>query len=214
VSHVAEGDRILISADRTPNVRGALVTGLTNGLPTKTLSALGSAIDSGAVKVVISLGEDLTTAGLSAAQIAKVAVIYLGTHSNATTAIARVVFPTLTVFEKSGTFVNQQFRIQKFQKGVPGAVGAIDDLVVLSSLVAAIGGTSLPADVASLWKLLAAEIPQLGPISFANLPETGLLLDGSAWAGLPFIEGETLHYKGSTLTATPEAGKPSTPVNS
>src|SRR5215216_5728811 len=47
VSHVAEGDRILISADRTPNVRGALVTGLTNGLPTKTLSALGSAIDSG-----------------------------------------------------------------------------------------------------------------------------------------------------------------------
>ena len=52
----------------------------------------------------------------SPAQLAKVSIVYLGTHQNTTTAPAKVVIPTLTVFEKNGTFVNQQFRIQKFLK--------------------------------------------------------------------------------------------------
>jgi len=214
VSHVTEGDRILISADRTPNVRGALVTGLTTALPSKTLSALATAIDAGKVKVVLCLGEDLLAAGLSTAQLAKVAVIYLGTHENPTSAVARVAFGALTVFEKSGTFINQQFRIQKFLRAVPGAVGAIDDLAVLTALVAEAGAPTLPGDVPALWKFIAAEVPALGTMTFANLPETGLLLDATAWSGLPFVEGETLHFKGSTLTATPDAGKPSTPVAS
>ena len=214
VSHVAEGDRILISADRTPNVRGALVTGLVSALPSKSLGALGTSIDGGNVKVVLSLGEDLVAAGLTAAQIAKVAVVYLGTKSNPTSAIARVVIPTLTVFEKNGTFVNQQFRLQKFQRAIPGAVGAIDDLLALTSLIAAAGGGTLPFEVPALWKLISTDVPALGPISFGNLPETGLLLDSTLWSGLPFIEAETLHYKGSALTATPDAGNPSTPMNS
>jgi len=105
-----------------------------------------------------------------------------------------VVFPTLTIFEKSGTFVNQQFRIQKFLKAVPGPVGAADDLLVLAKLLAALG-TAAPSELNALWKVLAAEIPALGTMTFANLPETGLLLDATPWAGLPFVEGETLHFK-------------------
>jgi NADH-quinone oxidoreductase subunit G len=211
VSHVAEGDRILISADGTPNVRGALVTGLVNELPAQKLTALGAAIDAGKVKIVVSFGEDLLAAGLTAAQVARVAVIYLGTRANATSAIARVVFPTLTVFEKSGTFVNQQFRLQKFHRAVPGVVGALDDLLILNALVAAAGGDALTTDLSALWKTIAAEVPALGTVTFGNLPDTGLLLDGSAWAGLPFVEGETLHFKGSTAAANPAASKPSTP---
>lgn len=208
VSHVSEGDGILISADRTPNVRGALVTGLTSDLPSKTLSSLGAAIDGGAVKAIINLGEDLIAAGLTEAQIAKVAVLYLGTHANTTSSIARVVFPTLTVFEKNGTFVNQQFRIQKFIKAIPGAVGTLDDLLVLTSLITAAGGGAVPADLTALWKLLSAEVPALGTVTYANLPETGLLLDGTSWSGLPFIEGETLHYKPSAPVPAAEGNIP------
>jgi NADH-quinone oxidoreductase subunit G len=47
----------------------------------------------------------------------------------------------------------------------------------------------------ALWTVLAAEVPALKAITFANLPETGLLLDATPYAGLPFVEGETLHYK-------------------
>jgi NADH-quinone oxidoreductase subunit G len=110
------------------------------------------------------------------------------------------------VFEKNGSFVNQQFRIQKFYKCVPGPLGAMDDLVVLGKLVAAVGGGSVPNDVHSLWPMLAGEVAALKTITFANLPETGLLLDSSAFAALPFVEGATLHYKpAASATAAPAA---------
>jgi NADH-quinone oxidoreductase subunit G len=205
VSRTAEGDGLLISADRNPNVRGALLTGLIDTLPTAQLTALAAAIDAGKVKTVVSIGEDLTAAGLTAAQLAQVAVIYLGTHANATSAAARVVFPTLTVFEKSGTFVNQQFRLQKSTAAVPGLAGATDDLAVLDRLVIAAGGNSAGATVGAVWTALSAEIAQLTTVTFGNLSKQGLLLDGSAWAGLPFIEGQTLHYKPAAAAGAAQA---------
>lgn len=200
VSRVGQGDKILLSADRNPNVRGALVTGLIEALPSAQLTELAAAIDAGRVKTVVSVGEDLTAAGLTAAQLAKVSIVYLGTHANATSEVAKVVVPTLTVFEKAGTFVNQQFRIQKFARAVPGPVGAIDDCVALSALVAAAGGSEIPVDLGALWTQLAAEVPALGTMSYRTIPDTGLLLDSTPWAALPFVEGETLHYKPAAPT--------------
>ncbi len=195
VSRVGEGDGLLVTADRNPNVRGALVTGLAAELPSATLGTLAEQIDSGAVTSVVSVGEDLAAAGLSEAQMAKISIIYLGTHANATSRAARVVFPTLTVFEKHGTLVNQQFRIQRFAKAVPGVAGAVDDLTVLSRLVSACGGAYLGSDVGTVWTALSAEVPALAAIRYSNIPDTGLLLDGSPWAALPFAEGASLHYK-------------------
>ena len=201
VSRVGQGDGILISSDRNPNLRGALVTGLIEALPAEKLTGLAAAIDAGKIKAVVSVGEDLAAAGLSAGQLAKVAVVYLGTHANATSAAARVVLPTLTVFEKSGAFVNQQFRLQKFFKVVPGAVGAIADLVVLAKLVGAAGGPVVSGELHALWARMAAEVAALGTVTFANLPETGLLLDATPWLGLAFVEGETLHFKPAARSA-------------
>ncbi len=232
VSRVGAGDGILISADKNPNVRGALVTGLIKELPGADrsgqateigdaaptprsadrgegaaapvpagtlrvggLASLAAAIDAGRVKAIVAVGEDLMEGGLTAAQLAKVSVVYLGPQVNATSAGAKVVFPTLTVFEKTGTFVNQQFRLQKFQKCVPGPVGATDDLVVLAKLIGAAGGAAVATETNALWSTLAAEVPALSTITLANLPETGLLLDPTAFAALPFIEGDALHYK-------------------
>ncbi len=194
VSRTGPGDGLLVSADRNPNVRGALVTGLVSALPSSRLEALAAAIDAGKVRAVVSVGEDLAAAGLTAAQLAKIAVVYLGTHANATSAAARVTFPTLTVFEKSGCFVNQQFRLQRFQKAVPGPVGAIDDLAALSKLIGAAGG-SAPADLHAVWRELAAAVPALREVSLAGVPDSGLVLDSAPYAALPFVEGETLHYK-------------------
>jgi NADH-quinone oxidoreductase subunit G len=227
VTRTGEGDGILISADRNPNLRGALVTGLISQLPqtgtagaqgkenravmgpspfrTGGLEPLAAAIDAGRIKAVVSVGEDLAAAGLTSAQLARVSVIYLGTHQNATTAAARIIIPTCMVFEKSGTFVNQQFRIQKFFKCVPGPVGAADDLVVLSKLLAAVGGPAVPGELHALWQVMAAEVGALNAITFASLPETGLLLDSTPFTALSFGEGETLHYKPASATAAAPA---------
>jgi NADH-quinone oxidoreductase subunit G len=201
VSRVGPGDGILVSADRNPNVRGALVTGLITALPAQRLTALAAAIDAGKVKTILALGEDLAAAGLTAAQLAQVSIIYLGTHRNATSDAARVVIPTLTVFEKAGSFVNQQFRLQKFAPAVPGPAGVADDLATLGRLLAAVGGVKLAADLTGLWAALAAEVPALAGTTHATIPATGQLLDGAAWAGLPFVEGETLHFKPAAAPA-------------
>ena len=200
VSRVGVGDKILVSADRNPNVRGALVTGLIRALPEQKLTALGAAIDAGQVQVVLSIGEDLIAAGLTGPQLAKVAVIYLGTHQNATSAVASVVIPALTVFEKAGTLVNQQFRLQKFARAVPGLAGVSDDLVTLSHLLNALSGAPLGATLGALWPVIAAEVKVLAHATYDTLPSTGLLLDSTSWAGLPFVEGETLHFKSVPVT--------------
>ena len=201
VSRVGEGDGILLSSDRNPNVRGALVTGLIAALPAQKLASLAADIDAGKVTTVLSIGENIAAAGLTAAQLAKVAIIYLGTHQNATSVAARVVLPTLTVFEKCGTMVNQQFRLQKFAKAVPGPQGVSDDLVTLANLVAGVGGPTVSSDLATLWSALAAEVKTLADFSYATLPATGQVLDASAWSSLPFAEGETLHFKPAAAPA-------------
>ena len=99
------------------------------------------------------------------------------------------------MFEKSGTFVNQQFRLQKFAKAVPGPAGVVDDLVTLANLAGAVSRTTVASDLGSLWATMAAEVKPLALATYANVPATGLLLDATPWAGLPFVEGETLHFK-------------------
>jgi NADH-quinone oxidoreductase subunit G len=195
VSRTGEGDGLLVSADRNPNVRGALVTGLISSLPSARLDELAARIDAGEIRSVVSVGEDLAAAGIGAKRLAKVSVVYLGTHSNPTSACAMVVLPTLTVFEKSGTLVNQQFRIQKFARAVPGLTGAADDLLVLSRLVSAAGGPGLGADAPSLWASISQEVPALATMSYDDMPATGLLLDAAPWSQLAFAEGPSLHYQ-------------------
>ncbi len=203
VSRVGQGDKILISADRNPNVRGALVTGLINRLPEASLSSLAQAIDAGKVTSVLAINEDLAAAGLSAEQLAKVAIVYLGTTANATSEAARVVLPSHTVFEKSGTFINQQFRIQKFNTAVPGLTGTTNDLTILSKLLVAVGGTAVGADLGAIWKGLSSEVAILAGQSFASIPETGLVLNRTDFENLAFAEGETLHYKPAVKAAAP-----------
>jgi len=215
VGRTGPGDGILVSADRNPNIRGALVTGLIAELPAATLGGLAAQIDAGAVKTVVVIGEDLTAAGVSADQLAKVSVIYLGTHANPTSAAAKVVLPTLTVFEKSGSLVNQQFRLQKFAAAVPGPGGAHDDLEVLAKLIVAAGGklgekplylASGRIDLGALWEQIGAAVAPLGTVRYGNLPDTGLLLDATPWSGLPFAEGKSLHFAPAAPLAAPAHG--------
>ena len=202
VARHGEEDGLLISKDRNPNTRGALVTGLISDLPATELSDLSADIDAGKVTTILSVGEDLTAAGLSAEQLAKVTLVYLGSHANATSAAAKVIIPTLTVFEKSGSFINQQFRLQKFASTIPGLAGAADDRVVLDQLLADVGGASAGSDLPSVWAELSAQIPAFANTAYANIPATGLLLDSSNWSGLDFPEGESLHFKPAAAEAT------------
>jgi NADH-quinone oxidoreductase subunit G len=104
VSHYGDGDGLLQSEDRTPNLRGALVTGLISELPSENLESLARDIKSGAIKTILAVNEDLTELGISKDVLAKAKVIYVGSHANRTSEVANIVLPSLMVFEKDGSF--------------------------------------------------------------------------------------------------------------
>jgi NADH-quinone oxidoreductase subunit G len=205
VGHAQEGDELLISNDANPNTRGALSVGFVDTLPEDQLTDLGARIDSGEIDTVVVYNEDLTAAGLSTEQIEKVDIVYFGTHSNATSEAGSVVIPTLSVFEKAGTFVNQQFRLQKFLQAVPGPENVVDDLVSLSQLLNRVERDTGALDsVDAVWAELSKEVSLFDGLSFSNLAPEGVPLDGGAFKHLPFCEGETLHYEPAAETV--EAG--------
>ncbi len=194
-AHLAKGDGLLISADRTPNTRGALVTGLIDTLPSEKLTQLAAGIDAGKIKTVLVINEDLSLHGLAPEQLARVDIIHIGTHASATSAAAKVVIPSHTVFEKNGTFINQQFRLQQFNAAVPGHVGTHNDATILSGLLAALGGHDFEGKSNAIWSRLTEETPELAGLAHGNIPETGHLIDAARFSHHAFPETEGLHYK-------------------
>ena len=189
------GDGLLLSADRNPNVRGALLTGLIETLPEEQLNELKGLIEEGSVKTVLSVGEDLVAAGIPVDLLQKVRLIFIGTHHSESSQYAQVELPLLTVFEKAGSFVNQQFRVQKFAQAIPGPAEALPGLETLTRLLETLDpsqkvGSSLEA----VWELMAKAVPELTGLSFNQIPATGQLVPGDRFSKLPFPEGKGLHF--------------------
>jgi len=196
VQHLGEEDGLLLSADRTPNTRGALVTGLIDDLPAADLSTLAKRIDQGEVDTIVAVHEDLVAAGLSADQLQKVTLVQLATHESDSTKAAQVLIPTLTVFERSGSFINQQFRLQKFHAVVPGPSGLLSDLQVFASLVALVRDeTAQSVQLKDAWKGLSSEIEELQDLTFSTIPAEGVALPPGNFASLPFPEKKSLKFE-------------------
>ncbi|MEI6461761.1 MAG: 2Fe-2S iron-sulfur cluster-binding protein [Verrucomicrobiota bacterium] len=185
-AHPGKGDGLLVSEDRTPNYRGALVTGLTPRAADANLSSLAADIDAGKVKSLLICREEVSTLGLSPSTLAKIRVVVMATHHGVTTAAAEIVLPGLTVFERSGSFINCQFRLQAFAQAIPGPVGVLPDAAVLARLAG--------INMANIWSELAAAVPALAGVNGALLPAEGVQLDSQTWAAHRFPETKLLKF--------------------
>jgi NADH-quinone oxidoreductase subunit G len=153
-------------------------------------------VNSGAVKTILAVNEDLTQYGLSKEALSKVKVIYVGSHTNETSEVANVVLPSLMVFEKDGSFINQSFRIQRFKAAVPGPRGVEPDFTVLEKIAAPLAEEKAAAvSIDTVWERMAPKIEQLDDaIRWRTLPEEGLALDARAFLELDFVETKNLKY--------------------
>lgn len=195
VARTGEGDGILLSEDRSPNLRGALLNGLINKLPEVDLSKLASSIKSGAVKTLVVVNEDVTTLGISSELLAKVKLVYFGTHANAVSQVANVVCPSLMVYEKDGSFVNQSFRLQKFKAAVPGPRGIQSDINVLEKIVASLGNEKPSALTIDLvWQRIAEKIGPFEGLTWRGISDEGVVLDPVPFIDLPFVETKNLKF--------------------
>ena len=157
-----------MSVDRNPNVRGALMTGLIDTLPEERLENLGSKIDSGEVTTVLSVKEDLTEAGLSEEQFSKVDIVYLGA-SECDFGQGGGRFGRPHAVRKIRHRNQSAFRIQKFNRVVPGPRGCIEDLC-LSTIATNFSDEKYASTVGSIWKQLAGENSQFSEVAFIHYP--------------------------------------------
>lgn len=192
-AHLGEDDGFLLSCDRTPNMRGLFISGLISEYPGRDLGALSRDIRDGSVKSVISFGEDLIALGLEERDFKLANIIYCGSRDNPTARLAKVAVACPSVFEKSGLFVNRQFRLQKFEKAVEAPEGVEDEIAVLTRLINALGTSSYSVpEIGEVRKVMAAACPIL-PEGCA-VGRGGVLLDPSKFSGIDFPEANALHF--------------------
>jgi NADH-quinone oxidoreductase subunit G len=193
--HFGVDDGILLSADRTPNLRGNLVTGFSNKYPSDKLSELSQALGKKQIDAIIVVGEDLSDSGINLDEL-KVPVVFLGTQRNPTSELSQVVIPTLTSFEKSGSFINRSFRLQSFKQAVPGPAGLLPDLNVLASFINELSDDAeQSSDLSTVWKQMSkSPTNPLSGIVYSNIPDDGIQLNGAKWDSLSFAEKNALHF--------------------
>jgi NADH-quinone oxidoreductase subunit G len=205
--HFGDDDGLLLSADRSPNLRGALATGMVKKYPSDNLKPLGLQLGKGEVKTLLVVNEDLFSLGITKEQIKKAKIVYVGTHENETSKVADVVLPSLTVFEKSGTFINRNFRLQKFFQAVPGPAGLVPDFLVLNRIASELSGEVAESlGLESLWNEIGKlRASCLKGIAFREIPSDGLGLDPGKLADLPYVEGPSLNFAPAKVKKKPKA---------
>ena len=195
--HFGEDDGILLSADRTPNLRGALASGFISSYPKDNLDKLSSDLEKGVIEAILVLNEDLLESGIAAESLLGVPVVYLGTHANSTTNLAEVIIPTLTSFEKKGTFINRSFLAQGFEQSVPGLPGLLPDVHILNKILDELDDENkVSSDFSLIWKNLSS--PPNSPfkgMSFSDALRGPLKIDYTKWKNLPFVESNALHFE-------------------
>ena len=200
VSHYSDGDGILLSEDRSPNLRGALLNGLIDQLPGRDLSALAESIRSGAIRRLIVVDEDITRLGLPAELLDRVEILYFGTHANEVSKVAKVVCPSLSVFEKEGSFVNVSFRLQKFSAAVPGPAGLLPDTVILEKISALLAGEKAETlSMEQLWERISLKVGPFSGVTWRAIGNQGLTIEPGDLTGLDFIETANLKYDPAVL---------------
>jgi NADH-quinone oxidoreductase subunit G len=194
--HFGDDDGILLSADRSPNLRGTLVTGLTDTYPNDNLKALNDVLSRGELDSLLVINEDLFESGVSEENLGKVSIVYLGTHTNQSSALAEVVLPSLTSFEKSGSFINRSFIAQAFEQAIPGPVGLKPQVEVLAQMINGLSEEKITfSNLDDIWKLVHAdEKSLLADIKYSDLNQDGLQINGSSWTHLNFAEKAALHF--------------------
>jgi len=173
---MGEGDDLLLSADRTPNRKGAAALGLTEVAAGDLAARLAGA---GGKTVLVYGGDPASDPALAQAlQVCR--LVYVGTHDNATAQAAALVIPTATWAEKDGTFVNRQGRYQAFRYAVAPPDGALEDRRLLVDLLHAAGDTDVPRELAAIRDLLHRELGLPDDVNLNRLPATGVVPESAA----------------------------------
>lgn len=171
VPHDGADDGLLIASDRSPNRAGAQATGLVEDLQ-KALDPknLRDAIASKTVDTLFIVRESLDTLAVPPEALAGLRLLYLGTQFPQNPQTYALMLPGLSVFEKSGSFINRHKRLQAFHAAVEGPPGTPSDLETLLALAGL-----APCTLEALRAQIAEAVPALEAI--VAIPAEGVIVE-------------------------------------
>jgi NADH-quinone oxidoreductase subunit G len=167
---MAEGDEILLDADRRPNRRALIWL----GLPEITPADLVAALAEGRGTVLIYGGDPAAQPEIAVA-LKRLRVIYLGTRRNATAELADLVIPTCMWAEKDALWVNRQGRIQRGQRAIAAPGAAREDWRLLVDVLTQVDTDPEIAGLPALRRLVARELGLPDEDALNRLPAEGLV---------------------------------------
>jgi NADH-quinone oxidoreductase subunit G len=175
VERIGEGDKLLLSADRNPNVNGARLTGMCFSEVGISLPKIAEGITSGKIKTLIVFGEDVTKHGISAELLGKLETLIVSDIlPNETTKLAHYLLPGCAHAEKRGTFTNTKGRVQRFMKAVEAPGEARPEWEFLHDLVFNITGRDGFLTIEGLFNEMAKDVPAFNGLTWAALGDGGV----------------------------------------
>src|SRR5205085_8297626 len=162
IPRIGTADGLLISADRNPNTSGAKLLGLTTAKPGGRLKKFVEGVRSGTIKVVVTLGEDLTKTGLTEEDLTKLdAIVAIDLLPNKTTPHATVLLPASAWCDKRGSMINLKGRLQRLNKAVQPPGEALDDWEILRDLIQSVSSSNGLFAIEDVFKAMAADDKEL-----------------------------------------------------
>jgi NADH-quinone oxidoreductase subunit G len=177
VPRTGKADEILMSADRNPNTLGAQLIGITGEKPGSGLKQIADRIRSGALKVVVALGENLTELGLTLDELRKLAaLIVVDTLPNETTRSATVLLPSSAFSEKRGSMINIKGRLQRLNRATQPPGTARDDWEIIRDLIQQLTGSNGIYLIEDVFKQITDSIPDMNGLSHSRIGDKGIQL--------------------------------------
>lgn len=173
VPRLGLGDNYLSAADKNANSNGVRkVLGIEPG---EKLGAIREGVETGRIKAVLALGENLLKAGFGKEALGKLtALISLHILANATAELSQVVLPGSAYAEKRGSLINVTGRLQRLNKAVSSPGSARDTWEILRDLAAALGGSNGFHSIDDVFKQLAAEVAELNGLTLGRIGDLGI----------------------------------------
>ncbi len=175
IPRTGEADGILLSADRNPNTAGATLIGIAHATPGTEARAIAKDIESGKIKCLIVLHEDLSELGVTEEQFAKLqSLIVLGMLPNAATRAATVLLPGSGFAEKRGSMINIKRRLQRLNAATQPPGESRDDWEIVRDLIQAVSGGNGVHAIEDVFREMSAAIPELAGLSLSKIGDLGI----------------------------------------
>jgi len=169
-------DDLLLRRDKHPNSAGAELLGYAKRDEGAALAALPAEIAAGRIRHLLVVGHDLDAHVTALGKLETLVLVHW--NRTAMAGAATVFLPGAAWYEKAGTFVNFQGRLQRFEACF-APTGGKPEWFILLELLVRLGHDLGCSEVPGIFAAMAKAVPALAGKRWPDLPKTGVIVSAA-----------------------------------